>query len=194
MLEALIVEDPAMGDGFSSIAVCNLARRLVVEVDHRRFGDIGDGETALHRALGPVHVLQAGQQFVVRLRCPDLAPDGGVGVVAERVVLAGDAPLREPLRQDLMFRELGRVVTNLPTVRQRRSRIGQWGDESLDPRVVHRKDVGAGDHQNLTRRRAAADIERSTEREDRLVDGVHLDTTGERDCRRSRPWTLSRRG
>ena len=43
--------------------------------------------TGIHRPLRPVHVLEAGQLFVIRLLQPDAAPNGRVGVIAERMGL-----------------------------------------------------------------------------------------------------------
>ena len=104
--EMLLGELAFEGHRLAPVAVIHPPGSFAVDMDHFRLSDISERQALVDQPARPGQVFQASQSFIIGMPFPQAAPDGGIGVITERLGLAWAGLVREPVGEDLLLEKL----------------------------------------------------------------------------------------
>ena len=148
-MKALLRINQLEGHRLAPVAVVNAPPGFAVDVHDLGIGNITDFVALGLRPACPRQVLKRGQRFIIGVLFPQGFADGGVGVIAEGMVLLRARRFGKPLAKHLVLGEFAGGCSALLAVGQRHLRVVQRFHQPLQPVGVNRVDVRAGDHHAL---------------------------------------------
>ena len=130
---------------FTAIAIEDTTRRLVVNMNNLRFGNIRDLITLVLHPFRPRQILQPGQRFIIGILHPQIFANRGVGIITKSSGLMRLADIWIPLLKNLSLGILCRVGSALFAICKSYIILFKWTQQTLQPIWINRIDMCAGD-------------------------------------------------